>query len=351
MLRRLSWFMLYACIFLCLASASAVVVWASLQGGAPVSQDSGVPQAVLSFGLEEMAAPVPGEIPAQPTAMPEAPQETSPLEPPVLPEEAAAKPIEVNPNLSEVIEGKTLPKIEGKAEPWKSYAAARDPSDTRPKIAIVVSGLGLKVAITEKAIAVLPSAVSFSFSPYSASGFTLMQRARADGHEVLLDLPMEPLLPQIQDAGPKALLTGSSAEENLSRLQWVMSRGEGYVGLLAMMGGKFLGNDASLRPVLAECKKRGLMFVDNGQGFGTLANKIISEIGATGAGIDIQIDQNLDRGSVEKSFLRLEEIAKSKGFAAGITRPYPLILDEIAAWSKSLESKGIALVPITALAN
>ncbi len=286
--------------------------------------------------------------------MPETPQETPPLEPPALPEEQeveTAKPIEVNPDLSEVVEGKTLPKIEGKAEPWKSYASARDPSDTRPKIAIVVSGLGLKAAITEKAIAVLPSAVSFSFSPYSASGFTLMQRARADGHEVLLDLPLEPLLPQIQDAGPKALLTGNNAEENLSRLQWVMSRGEGYVGLLAMMGGKFLGHEPSLRPMLQELKKRGLMYVDNGQGFGTLSGKIIADIGAVGAGIDIQIDQNLDRGSVEKSFLRLEEIAKSKGFATGITRPYPLILDEIAAWSKSLESKGIALVPITALAN
>ena len=52
-----------------------------------------------------------------------------------------------------------------------------------------------------------------------------MRTARAFGHEVLLDLPMEPATRD--DPGSLALRTGVGARVNLDRLDLVLTRGAG----------------------------------------------------------------------------------------------------------------------------
>ena len=54
-------------------------------------------------------------------------------------------------------------------------------------------------------------------------------------------------------------LTTLPPEENLKRLQWLMSRFTGYVGITNLMGAKFEPTQASFVPVLEEVKARGLL--------------------------------------------------------------------------------------------
>ena len=49
--------------------------------------------------------------------------------------------------------------------------------------------------------------MTFAFTPYGAEVDSLATKARADGHELLLQAPMEPFDYPDNDPGPQTLLT------------------------------------------------------------------------------------------------------------------------------------------------
>ena len=61
------------------------------------------------------------------------------------------------------------------------------------RIAIVVGSLGMSEATTLAAIQQLPGGVTLSFAPYGRNLQDYVNLARAAGHEVLLQVPMEPV--------------------------------------------------------------------------------------------------------------------------------------------------------------
>ena len=71
--------------------------------------------------------------------------------------------------------------------------------------------------------------------PYGAEVERLAALARSEGHEILLQVPMEPFNYPDNDPGPQTLLTSLTPEQNLERLYWLMSRMQGYVGLAEAM--------------------------------------------------------------------------------------------------------------------
>ncbi|MGF1625215.1 MAG: divergent polysaccharide deacetylase family protein, partial [Alphaproteobacteria bacterium] len=154
------------------------------------------------------------------------------------------------------------------------YAHPFDVSGNRPMVAVVVSGLGLSSGATEAAIQSLPGAVTLSFSPYSSRLQDWVALARAAGHEVLIDLPMEPADFPNSDPGPQALMTGLSPEVNLQRLEWVLSRTTNYVGVGSFMGSRFAADAAAMRPVLEAIRARGLIYLDNGEAIGNVATAL-----------------------------------------------------------------------------
>src|SRR6185312_4528635 len=87
-------------------------------------------------------------------------------------------------------------------QPWQVYARPFDLADKRPRIAIVISNLAGSATETDAAIHSLPPAVTLSFMPYRKRLGEWISLARAAGHEVLLDLPMEPPDALNHDPGP-----------------------------------------------------------------------------------------------------------------------------------------------------
>ena len=144
----------------------------------------------------------------------------------------------------------------------RTTSASIQMSDT-PKIAIVLGGMGLNQELTAKAIKALPGDVSFAFAPYGENLQSQVNKARAAGHEIMLQLPMEPFRYPATNPGPKTLVIAAGEEANMDALMWHMSRFAGYIGASAYMGGNFLADPAALRPVLAEMKKRGLYFMED----------------------------------------------------------------------------------------
>jgi polysaccharide deacetylase 2 family uncharacterized protein YibQ len=128
-----------------------------------------------------------------------------------------------------------------------------------PRVALIVAGLGVSTSATSTAIAQLPGPVTFAFMPYDAEVERLAALARSEGHEILLQVPMEPFNYPDNDPGPQTLLTSLTPEQNLERLYWLMSRMQGYVGLAEAMGARFTASEPAFAPILRETARRGLI--------------------------------------------------------------------------------------------
>jgi uncharacterized protein len=243
-----------------------------------------------------------------------------------------------------------LPRIaEDGARAWHVYSHPAPPADGRPVIAIVIGGMGLSEAPTRLAIERLPPALTLAFAPYGDKLQEWVALARTAGHEVLLELPMEPYDYPENDPGPQALLTSLSAEENTDRLEWLMSRFSGYAGVINLFGARFSTAETALGPVMAEIKGRGLMIVDNQSASRSRISEIAGRIDLPFVSATSQIDKDLSAAAIDAQLGELEKKAIAEGFAAGVGLPYPLTIDRIVIWAEQLNTRGINLAPVTAL--
>lgn len=140
------------------------------------------------------------------------------------------------------------------ATPAKIYARPIGPEPmAKPagRIALLVGGLGISQSGTADAIAKLPPPVSLAFAPYGTELERTVQRARGEGHEVFLQLPMEPFDYPDNDPGPHTLLTGPKAPDNIDKLHWALGRFTGYVGIVNFLGGRFTADESALSPSCA----------------------------------------------------------------------------------------------------
>ena len=218
-----------------------------------------------------------------------------------------------------------------------------------PRVVIVVGGLGVSTAATDDAIAKLPAAVTFAFAPYGPEVDRAATRARTDGHEVLLQLPMEPFEYPDNDPGPQTMLMSLSADQNIDRLHWLMSRFQGYVGVVNFMGARFTSSEPALSPVLREVGKRGLIYVDDGSSPRSLAGQITNANNLPFAKADIVLDSVPTPANIDRALTRLEALARERGVAVGTATASPASIDRIAQWAKALEGRGMSLVPISAI--
>lgn len=197
----------------------------------------------------------------------------------------------------------------------------------------------------------LPGAVTFAFTPYGGNVEQLATRARGEGREFLLQLPMEPFDYPDNDPGPQTLLTTLDANHNIDRLHWLMSRFGGYVGIANYMGARFMASEKALAPVMKEAGKRGLLVVDDGSSPRSTAPQVAAANSLAFAKADVTLDTVPSSADVDRALGRLERIARERGTAVGVASALPVAIDRIARWAKAAESRGILLVPISAIAN
>jgi polysaccharide deacetylase 2 family uncharacterized protein YibQ len=331
--------------------------------------------------LQRAAADItlgPGAIPTAPAPKPKskprppAPKKTAPAvapkpkapEPPqVATSSGTPKPLELNlppvkpgpklataPDPGLVRRGRhgPLPVISaGGRVAWRVYAHPFKRADKRPRIAIVVLGLGINRAMTKTAITGLPGAVTLAFSPYAKRLGQWVREARSAGHEVLLDVPMEPKKFFQVDAGPRALMIELEPDENIRRLEWVLSRTTGYVGLINTLGTRFAGASRLLGPVLKALKSRGLLYLD------TVPESVVAQVARTvaipWAVGEIRIDETISREAIDRKLDALEKQARRAGRVVGLANPYAVTIGSIAWWITGLKAKGIALAPVSAV--
>jgi hypothetical protein len=331
----------------------------STEGTPPSPRDGATPAA----HAPEAVAPEPAEkhAAAAPPATPEAPSKTVTIidgtsgqrQEVTIPSGEAAKPL-IDQKLLETTRHGTVPRV-GVDGTRVSAAYARPLSPTAQKsgavrIALVVGGLGIGASSTNEALSRLPGVVTLAFAPYGSDLDKLVGRARAEGHEVLLQIPMEPFDYPDNDPGPQTLLTSLAPEQNIDRMHWLMSRFQGYVGLASFMGARFTASEQALAPVLREAAKRGLLYVDDGASTRSVAGQIAGSQNLPFAKTDIVIDATPTPTEIDHALARLELAARERGTAVGFATALPATVSRIAAWAKKVEGRGFLLVPITMIA-
>ncbi|MBP7064958.1 divergent polysaccharide deacetylase family protein [Ferrovibrio sp.] len=257
-----------------------------------------------------------------------------------------------DPLLVEATPAGQVPKIgsDGR-QPWRAYARPYDEPADRPRLAIVLGDLGLNQTLTTKAAELLPPAISFAFNPHAPNLAQQVEYARSRGHEVLLQLPMEPFDYPANDPGPYTLLTTLTEGENMRRLDWSLARVPGYIGFTNFMGAKYTSSPEHMRYVAQTLKNRGLLFVDARTAPRSVAARSVREAGGVYAIGNRQIDQQPTGPVIESRLEELERLARGTGVALGFAQPYPITLDRLLAWSKTIGSKSIALAPVSAIVN
>lgn len=292
--------------------------------------------AALYVGLGAAPKPPRAAVPIAPAAVAAAPAAS--------PGPAAAPQAEPNP-------AATPGAAPDGRRPLQAFARPFDRAEKRPRVALVVTGLGQASAVTEAALK-LPGAVTLSFSPYAAALADGIERARAAGHEVLLDLPMEPAEYPRDDPGPYTLLTTLDPKANRDRLEAMLGRGNGYVGVVAVKGARFLGAANDLRPVLEAVQRHGLLFIDNGASPQSASVRIAGTIGLPIAAAAPPVDSgDAARAEIDRRLADLEETARRNGAAVGLAGAVPATVERIASWAAGLDERKLALAPVSAVAR
>lgn len=245
-----------------------------------------------------------------------------------------------------------LPKVGAEGvQPWQHYARPFPQDDPRPRIALVMTDIGISRSAADNAIARLPGAVTFAVPAGLDKAQELVDRMRADGHEVLLSVPMEPVGFPRNDPGPGTLLTSLTDERNMERLETALATATGYVGLTSTTGTAFLRKEENLRPILQQTQRRGLVFVDSWLVPDSRATRLATTLGLPRAVSDALVDRVASAGGIDAQLKELERLAQANGVAVGFAQPLPVTVERIAAWAGTLRDRGIVLAPVTAVVN
>lgn len=235
--------------------------------------------------------------------------------------------------------------------PAQAYARPYSARAGRPLIAVVVGGLGFNARATTQAIDELPPEVTLSFVPYANNLQSWIDRARARGHEVMLELPMEPFDPAADDTGPETLLATAAAQQNITRLEQLLSRGSGYFGVTNYQGARFATSAQAAQPVVQALRRRGLVFISSGIGQRTALSTEAQRAGLPVTAADRIIDARREAEAIDEQLLNLEALALQNQSAIGAGFAYPVTMEQVSRWARDIEGRGYQLAPASAVLN
>lgn len=259
-----------------------------------------------------------------------------------------------DPDLVEVGATGSIPKRAGDGRrAMDVYAREADTTGNFgvARVVVIVGGIGVSQTSSQAAIRKLPPTMTLAFAPYGNSLNRWMQEARKKGHEILLQLPMEPFGFPENSPGQHTISSTYGFEENQANLHWLMSRITNYVGVMNYQGGKILADEAALEPVFDEIAKRGLLFVDDGSAGNSKSAEIAKSSLLPHARVQIQLDASRSRQDIAKQIEFLVSEAKRTGIAIGFSNGFTETIDMLAEFSQKAASLGVEITPVSAIVS
>ena len=231
---------------------------------------------------------------------------------------------------------------------WKSYARPYTQKEKRPMVAIVFTNLGLSKSLTEDTLK-LPHDFDLGFSPYAGDTKKWAVKAREEGFESLVVLPMQGENYPLSDPGPFGLMEDLSLDDNISRLHGVLAQSSEFIGVLAPVDEKMTANKDAIKPYLSELKNCGMLFLYLKTEKNTALADLAKANGFYALAMDRVIDADAMRGTIDEQLKALIETARKNGSAIGLAHTYPPTLEALKDWVDSLPAQGVDLAPVSAI--
>lgn len=227
----------------------------------------------------------------------------------------------------------------------KPFAARKDST----KVAIIVRGLGLNPAITQRAINELPAEVTLSFAPHATGLQAWIDKARAKGHEVVLEVPMEPYnLAQANpaDIPPFLLRADVTPADNARMLDRILSRAQGYFAVTNFYGELFLDSPIKAAPIFGQLRNTGLGFIYSESDQSGRIEALATGMPWTQGRAYIDLGEGAAR--VQSTLVALEASTNPGGdIPLAVGGALPATLDGIIVWASTLEDTGTIIVPVS----
>ncbi|PWC34430.1 hypothetical protein TSO352_17405 [Azospirillum sp. TSO35-2] len=234
----------------------------------------------------------------------------------------------------------------GNAALWRRNALPMTVPPGKPMIAIVVDDMGLDRKRSTR-MAGLHGPLTLSWLPYARDLSAQSRAARANGHELMLHMPMEPSVHA--DPGPNALLVSLDKGEVMRRFRAALDSFDGYVGVNNHMGSRFTADRAQLAPVLAELHRRGLLWLDSRTTPNSAGLGLAQELKMPWVGRDVFLDNEETVAAVRAQLAKVEQVAKHQGYAVAIGHPHDATIEALASWLPEVQKRGFVLVPVSAV--
>lgn len=229
------------------------------------------------------------------------------------------------------------------ARPWSRNGGKR--------IAIVIGGLGLSQTGTFEALKKLPPEITLAFAPQGNSLNRWMEDARKKGHELLVQVPMEPFDYPRVDPGPQTLTVAATKDANLDNLHWALGQITNYTGVINYLGGQLMANSDAMAPILGDIARRGLLYLNDGTGGGNHLADLAKSEGVPYVTGDSVIDTTRDPKAIRARLKQLEDIASADGSAVGTGSAFETTVDVVSEWANEAKKRGFEIVGVSALAR
>jgi uncharacterized protein len=219
------------------------------------------------------------------------------------------------------------------------------------KLALVIDDMGQNIPETKSAMALLPETVTFAFMPHAPGTAELAPKAHAEGHAILVHLPMEPQ-PHPEgtpDLGPHGLRVGMSSETLATEVVANLQPLEGLAeGVNNHMGSRFTQWPEGLQVVLAQLADKNFYFLDSRTAAPTATDEAAQGLNLKRAARDVFLDHNPIEDAVRAELLRAVKLSQKRGGRAVVVigHPLPATLAVLKADLPLLAEAGVELVPL-----
>ncbi len=214
--------------------------------------------------------------------------------------------------------------------------------DGGPVIAIIIDGIGF---LNPNSKLDLPAQVALgmpSYVPYKeyANNPLIMK------HNILLNIPLEPINYPEDDPDPEALLIENGDQENLARLGTILDRAQNYHAVYSSYDEKYTNSNKEAKDLLRSLKNKKIIYLSGLTDKNALIYQIANKINFSILENDIILDSTISREEISAKLLELERQAQNSGAAVAIGGSYPVTIELLNEWIPKLADKGIKLLSI-----
>ncbi len=219
-------------------------------------------------------------------------------------------------------------------------------ADAPARIAIIIDDLGYELDAGQRAVN-LPGPVACAVLPSTPRARELARAAHAAGKEVLLHLPLQSEIDDM-DEEPGSIRLDTTRKEFARIFAESFDSVPFAIGVNSHRGSLLTQHPGHMGWLMEEISVRGnLLFVDSYTTHRSVALRLARENGIPSVRRDVFLDDDRDDKSIAREFDRLKRLAKARGLAIGIGHPHLETLAFLERELPGLGDQGFELVSVS----